>query len=317
MAPKFRFDRKQFGLTWSCPTDKEQNPIVSKEQILEHLKTKGELKHYTIGCEKHQNGKKHYHALAIYHDKLESTRSDYFNVAGCQCNVQNRGMSWDWYPQKDGDFITSTVDPYAQALSSSTTQEAMEILYKKRPRDMVLYGTNIERNLCRKLEKPVDTVEYYGPYPQWLYPSEGYWNPHTHALLIRGKPGLFKTSFAIYLMKHTCGECEYIKGASHERGKYLSMKKPFVWDELNAKNERCPEENSKELCDVERGGEIQCRMSNYVIPPLPRIFVSNKSFPFHDCDNAVFGRRLKVWPEQVILDSSDIGADLNDVELPE
>jgi hypothetical protein len=174
-----------------------------------------------------------------------------------------------------------------------------------------MYGHNIERNLRRRLDTNFQHIEPLGPYPEWLYPKPGYWDPKHKSLLLWGKPGTFKTSFALYYMKHMGYDPEYIKGASHERGKTLSFKRPFVWDELNARNARCVYSNSKELTDVERGGEIECRTSNYVIPPgLPRIFVSNREFAFYNTDEAVFGRRLVVWPERVSQDSKDIEVDL-------
>lgn len=314
MAPKlskpkaaFRFDRKQFGLTWSCPTDKAENPIQTKEEILTLLKSKGELKHYTIGKEKHESGKNHFHALAIYQSKIESTNAKFFNVAGVQANIQNRGMSWDWYPQKDGDFITSGQCVYREALSARNPEEALEIMYKKRPREMVLQGHNVERNLRRRLEKNDSgfTVKD-GPYPEWLYPTFD-WNPKEKSLLIWGLPGTYKTHFAMYLLKHMGFDPEYLKSASHETGAMLSMKRAFVYDELDCWDPKCVPSNSKEITDVENGGTVQCRHKNYRIPPgLPRIFVSNSQRPFQDPNQAVYDRRVLVWPKPALQDYGSI-----------
>jgi len=59
---KFRINRKKVGLTWSCPTDKDDNPIESKEKLLEFLELKGGHCQYVVAKELHESGKKHYHA---------------------------------------------------------------------------------------------------------------------------------------------------------------------------------------------------------------------------------------------------------------
>lgn len=43
---------------------------VTKEECLEHLKKKGELKEYVVCLEKHADGASHLHAFAKYSKKI-------------------------------------------------------------------------------------------------------------------------------------------------------------------------------------------------------------------------------------------------------
>jgi len=76
----------------------------------------------------------------------------------------------------------------------------------------------------------------------------------------------------------------------------LSRRKPFIHDEINCLSDKCDHSVSREITDVEAGGEVMCRTSNFHIPPgLPRIFISNIEFPFRNPEFSVYGRRVVSW----------------------
>jgi len=54
----FQVQRKKHFLTYSCPKDLDENPIPSKEALLDFVKTKGELDRFVVACELHESGKK-------------------------------------------------------------------------------------------------------------------------------------------------------------------------------------------------------------------------------------------------------------------
>jgi len=288
----FRVCRKQFGLTYSAPVDQEDHPIGSRERIRDYLTEKCGPNIHEICQEFHKNDKKHYHAWFKFDAEVDTTDSRYFDIDGVHPNIIKPGAGWRAYLKKtDSELLTNLEScPFAQALSASSVAEGMDILALRRPGDYLRYGESMERNLRRRLEAVPRPVCYYGPYLPGWHPTN--WNPNTHSLLLWGPPGINKTQFAQYLMEHMVGPHEYIKG-SHEAVKRLSMRKPFIHDEINCLGERCEASNSREITDIESGGEVICRNSNVYIPPaLPRIFISNIQYPFRNPQESVYNRRV-------------------------
>lgn len=288
---KFRINRNKVGCTWSCPTDFVENPIKTNEEILEFVVKKYGECEYTIGTERHASGKLHFHGWFKFPYKLDEKNEKCFDVNGVHPNIIDPGKGWEAYCAKHKEFITNHYEicPYSQAASSETVKEAMDILWKKRPADCAKYGESIERNLRRRLNPAPEPVLYYGPFHDYL---QGFnWSPYTHSLLLWGPPGNCKTQFARYLMSHMFGEYDYIK-KSHEATKHLSKTKPFIFDEVYLIDK--DPFISREITDIENGGEIDCRNNDVSIPPgLPRIFLSNYEFPFRDPMQSVYGRRVQ------------------------
>lgn len=289
---KFRIQREKVGCTWSHDEGTGEMRIKEKEEILEFVNNKFGQCEYTIGREKHKDGTFHYHGWFKFPSALDTEDSRCFDIAGHHPNIISPGKGWEKYCVKGKDYITNHYeqDPFLEATESATVEEAVEILWKKRPREMCLHGANIESNLSKRLRiKPKATV-YYGPYPEHYYPTEEEWDPYTHSLLLYGPAGVNKTQFAKYYMAHTFGDYSYMKG-HFEQGKRTDLTIPFIHDEVDMLS--CDPENSKEITDVENGGTIICRHSNYEIPPgVPRIFLANSSTPFNNISDAVYGRRV-------------------------
>jgi len=294
----FSVCRKAFGMTWSCPVDMDFNPISSKQRISEVLTERFGPCQYKIARELHKSGKVHFHAKFIFDSEIDSQDPHLFDIDGVHPNILKGkpGIGWDEYLEKEDPECYSNIQscPYKQALQAKTVSEGMEILALRRPSDYLRFGEAMERNLRRRLQTVPRAIEYFGPYlPSW-YPDT--WNPDTHSLLLWGSAGINKTQYAKWLMRHKVGEFDYVKG-DHEAIKRISGRKPFIFDEINCLGEKCCPSVSREITDVENGGEVKCRNSNMYIPPgLPRIFISNLAFPFRNPEESVYQRRVYSFP---------------------
>ena len=288
----FRVHRRAVGLTYSAPRSLPEHPIASKERIRDVLTDKFGPNVHEVCQEFHKNDKRHYHAWFKFDSKLDTEDPRAFDIDGVHPEINNPGAGWRGYLKKTDSELLTNVEPcpFGQALAAATVSEGMDILALRRPGDYLRFGESMERNLRRRLEAVPAPIQYYGPYlPAW-FPD--FWRPDTHSLLLWGRPGVNKTQYARYLLQHFVGDHEYIKG-SHEAIKRLSLRKPFIHDEISCLGDRCDPATSREITDVECGGEVICRNSNVYIPPgLPRIFVSNIAFPFRNPGEAVYGRRL-------------------------
>ena len=305
----FRVNRKLLGLTFSAPVDSE-NPL-SKEIILDFMCFKFGSCKFTIGREKHPtNDKYHFHCWFKFMKKIDTTDPRAFDILGVHPSLPERkddkgkilpiDQGWEDYCVKDGDYITNhyEMDPYRAALEAPSVREAMNVLAKKRPADVCKYGEQIERNIRRRLCAVVEYTIYCGPFPVSYFPVN--WNPLTHSLLLWGEPGTHKTQFARYLMSHMFGEYTYIKRKHEQLRKLCGL--PFIFDEAYFID--VEPQASREATCVECGGVLGARNTDIEIPPgIPRIFVSNYEWPFHNPQNAVYDRRvvkhhiIKSWDE--------------------
>lgn len=291
---KFRVCRKSFGLTYSAPEGKE-HPFPSRQFVADFLEEKFGPNLFLICQEFHKDDRKHYHVAVKFDSVIDNEDPRLFDLEGIHPNILSGpyGPGWLHYLKKsDPEFLTNMESsPYKQALQASNVEEGMEILAHAVPGDIVRFGEAIERNLRRRLAPKKPARIYTGPYVAGSYPYN--WRIDTHSLLLWGPPASCKTNYAKYLMAHLVSpDYEYIRG-SHEAVKKLSLTKPFIHDEINCLSDKCPPENSREITDIEDGGEIICRHSNVTIPPgLPRIFIANFERPFRDPAGAVYGRRV-------------------------
>lgn len=296
--PGFSVDRKKFGLTYSCPVNADNNPIESREELLELLVTKFGECDYIICTEQHENGKNHYHAWLKFNAKVRSTSAAIFDLKGVHPNCIDPGQGWKSYVVKQGEYITNCYEtnPYSEALRKDTFQEAINYLWEKRPRDMALSAHNIEENLRKKFKPPVLQKRFYGPFPHYFYPGQivedqfvhADFDPTTHSLLLVGPPGIGKTQFARYML----GDCDYVK-SKLETLRTCRFDKPILFDEVCMLGAKIDPEESKEITDVENGGTIKARYKDIAIPcGIKRIFCTNMEHPFRNPNEAVYGRRV-------------------------
>lgn len=305
----FRVNRCCFGLTYSNPTTTDgtvgQNPVGSNEALLEFLVDKYGSCDYIIGEEVHKDEGIHFHAYIKYHSNVDSIDCRLFDFNGVHPNLVpgKPGIGWKKYCVKEKKYITNFYEecPYSQALACDTLKEALDHLWKKRPRDMAMSCHNVENNMAKRFAATIVYKLYYGPYPKHFYPPSD-WDPTTHSLLLVGPPGIGKTQFARYLL----GDCDYVK-SKPEQLKKCSMSKPILFDEICML--KMDPEDSKEITDVENGGTVGARYNNIEIPPgLTHVFCSNMLHPFRDPNQAVYGRRVVthvVEPPPIVQQSPD------------
>jgi len=302
-ACDFRFNAKKVGLTYSCPVNVEENPIPSSAALRDFLVDKFGQAKYIVALEKHESGKNHFHAYFHFDSKIDSMDSRVFDwsesTPPVHPNIINKpGSGWISYVKKDKQYISNIEEgPFATAMNLETADEALEHLWKTRPRDMAVQGHNIERNVRARFAPPTPGVKvWYGPYPKHYYPED--WDPESHSLLLWGDPNLNKSQFAMYLLKHAVDkDITFVK---RNPEKLKNINQPFVFDEVNML-EKIPDD-SREITDVVLGGSVTARMQNADIPPgLPRIFTANLEHPFRNPADAVYGRRLvshHVWTNE-------------------
>jgi len=290
-AAAFRFHAHKVGLTYSCPVNAPDNPIVSATRIVEFMTDKFGPNVHTVGTELHESGKRHYHADIKFDAKLDSEDPRLFDIDGVHPNILKPGAGWTGYCKKHGDVLTNREgNVFAEALRAGSVREGMDIIALQDPGAYLRFGETIERNLRRRLAPERLVRVYLGPFLPVLVDT--HWDPNTHSLLIWGPPGVGKTQFARYYMSHRFGEYDYVKKCP-EQLKKLQFDKPFIFDEVNLLSAKVDAEVSREITDVENGGSVDCRNSNVDIPPgVPRLFLSNLEYPFRNPADSVYGRRV-------------------------
>jgi len=111
-AGNFRFQRVSCMLTYSCPTDADDNPIESKESLFEFLKALPTVDAVVVSMELHKSGKKHYHAYVRFAHKLHMRDPRYFDFEGVHPNIGGSGTEEKIvdYVVKHGDYIAFGID---------------------------------------------------------------------------------------------------------------------------------------------------------------------------------------------------------------
>jgi len=188
---KFRINRKKVGLTYSCPTDAEENPIESKEALLDFLEKQGGHCQYVVSKELHESGKKHYHAYVHYDNKLDTQDPRFFDFSDVHPNIINPGAGWISYCKKEKEFITNIeVNPFTAALACDTVDDAMDFLWQKRPQCMALNGDRIEKNMAKRMRiLPPKPGNYFGP---WRWPML----ENIQSVVLIGPSNIGKTQYA-------------------------------------------------------------------------------------------------------------------------
>lgn len=287
----FRFHAKKVGLTYSCPTDVEDNPIPDAASLRDFLAAKFGPSKYVVAEELHENKTRHYHAYFAFDRKIDSMDVALFDFKNVHPNIISApGPGWIEYCKKDKEFISNmATGPYATALACANADLALEHLWKTQPRDMALHGSQIEANMRKRFAPAIPPMKlWFGPYPEHYFPPK--WDPGTHSLLLWGPPGTYKSQFALYLLKHTVGSND-VSFVKRDVEQLKGIKRPFVFDEINML-ERV-HDDSREITCVVYGGSVQARNSNAQIPPnLSRVFTANQPYPFRNPHEAVYNRRV-------------------------
>lgn len=200
---KVKFNRTKFFLTYSCPVDKEDNPITGRQELLDFLSSvppENSIKAYSVAEELHKNGKRHYHAYIEYDTAFcHNDAVRVFDYEGVHPDIL-RGVPYrhiKYCAKTDDDVLTNCegkVDHFKEAVHKRTDEDAITYLWEHEPKSMCVQGHNIERNIRRKLDPTADRfAPYYGPYREV---PRADWRPTEKALIVEGDPGLGKTQWA-------------------------------------------------------------------------------------------------------------------------
>lgn len=292
-AKKFRFQAKAIGLTYSCPTDAESNPIDAiwnAKSFLDVIREAwGLVEKYIICREDHESGKRHYHLYVKFATKLETENSRFFDLLGVHPNIVTKpGKGWESYCAKTGsdNYITNYFEPcpWVQARDADTVAEGVQILWKKRPREMCLHAKTITESLMGTSKRMRITARiYHGPYRniQWMN--------YSHTLMLTGPPGVGKTQWAKWWASHAGGYF-YCKG-SLECLRHYNGEAVIIYDDIKVANYAALEWD--DVFDVENGGTITARYKDITIPPGPKIWLQNEGITVPDPYYRIYGRRAQ------------------------
>ncbi|UYD39151.1 MAG: replication associated protein [Wigfec virus K19_493] len=148
----FRLASKKILLTYA------QAPNLTKEQILTHIQTHGNVKHYVIGKELHADGGQHFHCFVEFERKLDTTNNRAFDIGQNHPNIKRVGRHlsdsdncWEYCTKHDNGYLSDTqTSPYKPDSSSwadtiDTAKDAnsfLQLALQRHPRDAAL---NLER----------------------------------------------------------------------------------------------------------------------------------------------------------------------------
>ncbi|AFM77725.1 replication associated protein Rep [French bean leaf curl virus] len=183
MPPKrFQINAKNYFITYpKCSLSKEE--ALSQ---LKNLETPTNKKFIKICRELHENGEPHLHVLIQFEGKYKCQNQRFFDLvsptrsAHFHPNIQGAKSSSDVksYIDKDGDTLEwgdfqidgrsarggqqTANDAYAAALNAGSKSEALKILRELAPKDYVLQFHNLNANLDRIFEPPMEV--YISPF---------------------------------------------------------------------------------------------------------------------------------------------------------
>lgn len=288
----FRLDRKKIGLTYSCPTDAENNPITSVEELKIQLESHGTLEKYIISEELHENGKRHYHAHLVYAEPINTVNERFFDFKDVHPNIIKPGKGWPDYCAKHGEFITNFYKrcSFKRAREADSWAEASAVLWESEPKFMLQHGSQAEHNWKRrKLSNKGDRV-FFGPARE---PPDA-WQPETHALIIEGPSGVGKTQWALDWARHH-GDGTYLKCTHYQHLKEYKGESCLIFDDCDESLNVQDVSTWISLTDVEQERQFRVLHGCVSVPAVPKIFLTNGSLRYRDNAAGAVKRRVCNW----------------------
>lgn len=295
-SQNFRANRKNFFLTYS------QCGELTREQVLEHLTTKGAISKYLIACEPHQDGGRHIHAYVAYEKKRDFRDCRWADVNGIHPNdagsVRNHNCVVR-YCGKQEDYITNfyvpKVDNFNQARMQPTYTECIKFLAEKETKEFMKFGHAIKTNARDYYKKPVGTPKFR--LDQFMHPPLDL----SKSCFLYGKSGAGKTQFA---------KAHFKAPLVVQHMDSLSKFDPLVHDGIvfdEVKTSHRPVTDVIKLLDIEEDSEIHIRYKTAVIPSgTPRIICLNDPnglFPITNIQEeyTAMKRRVNEYPVDRML----------------
>lgn len=163
---------------------------------------------------------------------------------------------------------------YVEALAAPTTQEAMEIIKKRKARDYCLYGEAIERNIKRLRTAPPVSNSHFKP-EDFLEPLK--WS-QKQSMLFCGPSNIGKTQFALAHFKNP-----FFVDDLDNLAKFTTEFDGIVFDDMSFKH--IPPTAVIHLLDWDCARSIRIRYKLAYIPANTRkIFTHNTQNPFYNDD---------------------------------
>jgi hypothetical protein len=298
---KFRINRCSVGLTYSCPTDKSENPIVDHKELITFLATKGSIKKYTTGRELHEKdeaaGKIHWHVFVVYDDEINTKNCRFFDFKGVHPNILKGkpGKGWEAYCVKHADFVSNywKVDVFQTVWAKRTWAEARDMLKESVPKFLLQHGHTAERNFKRfKSDAKRGPTIYYGPYRKELYEicKQHDW---TKTMVIKGPPGYNKTQF----LKYWCASYFYAKGKCLDKLRECEDAdyEYLILDDASKMLNEMDSDDQNSVLDVENGGDVNAKYRDVCLPPSRRVIVANRPIEWKVQAAPELKRRFKFY----------------------
>lgn len=229
--PNFRLRSQMIFLTYPrCD--------ISKEELLNHLKSLRPLKDYVIGKELHEDGYPHLHCWINYNVRLDTKNCKYFDYKGFHCNIKkpgNRELDKLYiirYCAKGNDFITNidikknndkieeilqkkgkrtAEEIFQEAINKKSKKETIEFLEEYKPEILIKNFNSLNSYLDYKHKPIINNA------PKKLYDQDSWINipkefldwkdqigkdERCRLLIVIGKPNIGKSTWFKSLGPH-------------------------------------------------------------------------------------------------------------------
>jgi hypothetical protein len=288
---KFRLCRQKVGLTYSCPKSEDDNPIPNKEELLDFLRTRGDVIEYSVCEELHASGKRHYHAEIKYAEKLDVRDPSFFDYMDVHPNIIKPGKGWLNYVCKFSDHISNVYKEciFKRARDADTWSEASDLLWTN-PKFMLQHGDRAERNWKRRKQSHCRDVVYFGPSKRG---PDG-WEPHKQALIISGPSGCGKTQWALDWARHN--GYDYLKCSNYQGLKRIENNHGcLIFDDADESLNKQDYTTWISLTDVEQERDFRILHGCVSVRAMPKIFTTNSGLTPSDNSAGAVQRRIFYW----------------------
>lgn len=318
-------------ITWSCPTDRDDNPIDSADELLTHLKTLRNVAAAVVSKELHESGKTHFHAYLHFKPKLNTRDARFFDFKGVHPNIapgKDDQVAMIKYVIKHGDYVAWNVDvaaittpvPLKANARAAAYTEALEVAANG---DIAAARVVLQKadpvNWCKShmaIKSALDNAYQDGVAsrnPINIMTTR--WTPlvtdinlnkmddgedYHRTYVLVGDAGIGKTQAAKYLLAQA--GCKNIICSRTAEGlrNTIDTCDGFVFDELNANSAdvrggRWTRESQINLVDRVEVGAIPARYSDIVLKPhVIRVITTNMLSRALDVNDPAIARRIKV-----------------------
>jgi hypothetical protein len=266
---------------------------------------------YCICEELHEDGSRHYHAAIKFMKKINIRNPRKFDICGVHPNfttVRNWSACLAYCKKYDKNCLSNIEDGmWTQFAFCDSLEDLAEIAKNfgdKGAKALLCHGHVMNANRIKFFKPEINTDEtYFGPWPK--IPG---WDPQTHCLILRGRPGSGKTQWARYLAMHSTKlfasdqltpVYAYVKGPVDRLKLTYRKGMSIVYDDIKPDkswnvNDWCS------LFDVRNQGSVTLRNTNADLFPGVRIYCDNYDTEGHWTEGKIERRVFMVNADEYI-----------------